>query len=432
MPHVRSGAFEQPAAAEREKRVGGKQKLVVGKMVADVTRRVAGRLDDADGVIAELEFVSVCDRPVEARDGDCFIDGADDFQPEALLEREVGFDMIRMVVRRQDVGKLPPASRGGIDDRLLFRSVDRCRQACFGIVDKYAVIVATTLKDFNFQRLHYAAPLQRRIEGQCRESRFDVQPLSASIFVMHTDIVDLREFYHSSLGVLAERSVSMALSSLWARLPDERLVGLGYTVPYLDRFRADTERTFAFMPAGQGAVNWPVGELSATALVFDEELPLPDASVDRILMVHSLEFAENPRETLKEAWRVLAPGGRLVIVVPNRRGVWARMEHTPFGSGRPYSRSQLTSLLRETNFTPAATAEALFFPPSRIRMVLKFRNLLERMGRRFWPVFSGVIIVEAQKRLYQGLPVAARASRRVFVPVLAPQGVPTTRSPHQG
>ncbi len=245
---------------------------------------------------------------------------------------------------------------------------------------------------------------------------------------MHTDIVDLREFYQSPLGRLAEQSISFGLSSLWSRLPEERLVGLGYSVPYLDRFRADTERTFAFMPAGQGAVNWPLGERSATALVFDEELPLPDASIDRILMVHSLEFAENPRETLKELWRVLAPGGRLVMVVPNRRGVWARMEHTPFGSGRPYSRGQLTSLLRETNFTPSASAEALFFPPSRIRTVLKFRNLLERMGRRFWPVFSGVIIVEAQKRLYQGLPVAARASRRVFVPVLAPQGVPTTRS----
>ena len=249
---------------------------------------------------------------------------------------------------------------------------------------------------------------------------------------MHTDIVDLREFYHSRLGRLAERSITFALASLWARLPEERLVGLGYAVPHLERFRADTERTFAFMPAGQGAVNWPSGELSATALVFEEELPLPDASIDRVLLVHSLEFAENPRETLKELWRVLAPGGRLVIVVPNRRGVWARMEHTPFGSGRPYSRRQLTHLLRETNFTPAASAEALFFPPSKLRTVLRFRNVIERMGRRFWPVFSGVIIVEAQKRLYQGLPVAARASRRVFVPVLAPHGVPTTRDAADG
>ncbi len=245
---------------------------------------------------------------------------------------------------------------------------------------------------------------------------------------MQVDIVDLREFYHSTLGRLAEHSISMALSTLWPRLPQERLVGLGYAVPFLDRLRGDTERTFAFMPAGQGAVNWPVGELSSTALVFDEELPLPDASIDRVLMVHSLEFAENPRETLKEIWRVLAPGGRLVIVVPNRRGVWARLEHTPFGSGRPYSRGQLTGLLRETNFTPSASAEALFFPPSKIRTILKLRRGFERMGRIVWPAFSGVILVEAQKRLYQGLPVAARASRRVFAPVLAPQGVPTTRS----
>jgi SAM-dependent methyltransferase len=139
-------------------------------------------------------------------------------------------------------------------------------------------------------------------------------------------------------------------------------------------------------------------------------------------MVHGLEFAENPAEMLKEAWRVLAPNGRLVIVAPNRRGVWARFEHTPFGSGRPYSRGQLAELLRETNFTPGALTEALFFPPSKGRRVFRMHAACERFGRRLWPLFSGVLIVEAQKRLYQGLPVARRASRRVFVPVLAPQG----------
>lgn len=238
---------------------------------------------------------------------------------------------------------------------------------------------------------------------------------------MHADIVDLRQFYHTRLGKLAEQSVAMALSSIWASLPGERLMGLGYAAPYLDRFGPDAERAFAFMPAGQGAVNWPAGGPSATALVFDEELPLPDASLDRILMVHSLEFAENPRETLKELWRVLAPGGRLVIVAPNRRGFWARFEHTPFGAGRPYSRGQLISLLRESNFTPGAFAEALFFPPSERSVVQRIYSMAERFGRSVWPVFSGVIIVEAQKRLYQGLPVAQRSSRRVFVPVLSPQ-----------
>jgi SAM-dependent methyltransferase len=243
---------------------------------------------------------------------------------------------------------------------------------------------------------------------------------------MLSDIVDLRSFYASTIGRLAERSIAMALASVWARLPNERLVGLGYAVPWLDRFGSDAERVFAFMPAAQGAIVWPPQGPSATALVFDEDLPLFDASIDRVLMVHALEHSENPRETLMEIWRVLAPGGRLVVVVPNRRGVWARFEHTPFGTGRPFSRSQLTRLLRETNFTPGAWADALHFPPSRRRWVLRLHTLLERTGRRFWPLFSGVIVVEAQKRLYQGLPVAARASRRVFVPAMAPQAA--TRS----
>jgi SAM-dependent methyltransferase len=239
---------------------------------------------------------------------------------------------------------------------------------------------------------------------------------------MNSDIVDLRSFYASPLGMLAARSVGFGLSAIWSPLPNERLVGLGYALPWLERFGSDAERVFAFMPATQGAVKWPREGPSSTVLVFDEELPLPDSSVDRLLLVHALEHAEDPRETLKEVWRVLSPGGRLVIVTPNRRGVWARFEHTPFGTGRPYSRGQLVTLLRETNFTPGPWSEALFYPPSRRRWVMKFHQLFERTGRRFWPMFSGVVVVEAQKRLYQGLPVTQRASRRVFVPVLSPQG----------
>ena len=240
---------------------------------------------------------------------------------------------------------------------------------------------------------------------------------------MHSDIVDLRAFYASPLGRIARHSIGMGLSSIWSSVPNERLVGLGYTLPWLERFGSDAERVLAFMPATQGAVAWPAGRPSATALVFDEELPLVDSSIDRMLLVHSLEHAENPRETLNEIWRVLSPAGRVVIVVPNRRGVWARFEHTPFGIGRPFSRGQLTELLREANFTPAAWADALLFPPSQRRFMMRFHAVLERMGRRLWPIFPGVLIVEAQKRIYQGVPIAQRASRRVFVPVLSPQGV---------
>jgi len=245
---------------------------------------------------------------------------------------------------------------------------------------------------------------------------------------MHVDIVELRAFYATMLGRLAERSIASALEPVWAQIPNERLVGLGYAIPWLDRCTEGADRVFAFMPATQGAVRWPTEGPSATTLVFDEELPLPDSSVDRILMVHALEHSENPQETLQEMWRVLAPNGRIIIVVPNRRGVWSRFEHTPFGTGRPFSRSQLNTLLRAANFTPGPTSEALFFAPSKRRFVLRLYKIAEKLGRRFWPIFAGAIIVEAQKRLYQGIPVARRTSRRVFVPVLSPQGA--SRAPH--
>lgn len=243
---------------------------------------------------------------------------------------------------------------------------------------------------------------------------------------MLSDIIELRSFYASTLGHLAERSITAALSPIWTAQPGERLVGMGYALPWLERFGSDAERVFAFMPATQGAVNWPASNRSATALVFEEELPLFDSSIDRVLLVHALEHAENPRETLMEIWRILAPGGRLIVVAPNRRGVWARFEHTPFGTGRPFSRGQLGTLLHETNFTPCAWSDALHFPPLQKRFMMRFHKPMERTGRNLWPIFAGAVIVEAQKRLYQGLPVAARASRRVFVPAMTPQGATRT------
>ena len=238
---------------------------------------------------------------------------------------------------------------------------------------------------------------------------------------MHMDVVELRDFYSTSLGLAAENSISMSLSALWGKSAGEHMLGLGYPVPWMDRFSGECERAICFMPAGQGASHWPSPKATATALTYDDEFPLRDSSVDRILMVHFLEHAENANDCLSEAWRILSPGGMLMIVVPNRRGVWTRFENTPFGTGKPYSKGQLNRLLRDNQFTPEQWSDALHFAPSRRELSLRFRSKMETVGRRFWPVFGGTIIVAATKRLYQGIPVTARAKRRVGVPVLVPQ-----------
>ncbi len=245
---------------------------------------------------------------------------------------------------------------------------------------------------------------------------------------MFMDVVELREFYASALGSASQSSIFRALSSMAKPGNSERFLGMGYPIPWMEAYSEIPERSLVFMPAGQGALHWPDQNACATALVFDDELPLADSTIDKILMVHFLEHAENASECLAEAWRVLSPGGILLAVVPNRRGVWARFEHTPFGTGRPYSKSQLNTLLRDNQFTPEVWSDALHFAPSSREFLLRVRKSMERVGQNLWPVFSGVICVKASKQLYQGIPVAARAKRRVLIPVLVPEGTNRTNS----
>ena len=158
------------------------------------------------------------------------------------------------------------------------------------------------------------------------------------------DVVDLRNFYAQRLGTVARRFVGRGIRSRWSDTSTLRVLGIGYATPYLGLFREEAERCLAMMPAPQGVVRWPSTRPALAALVEEAELPLTGSAVDRVLLVHALEMSADPAELLREVWRVLAPGGRLLAVVPNRRGLWARIDTTPFGHGRPYSRSQITQL----------------------------------------------------------------------------------------
>ena len=236
---------------------------------------------------------------------------------------------------------------------------------------------------------------------------------------MYIDVVDLRAFYSDRLGVIARRLISERLRHHWPDIGgDDGVMGIGYATPYLTTFASRAGRIMALMPAAQGVIHWPADGPNRTALADEHMLPLPDACVDRVLIAHSLEMVDNPAEQLHEIWRVLSPSGRILAIVPNRSGIWSRSEGTPFGYGRPFGRSQLTALLRDTGFTPLAWSEALAFPPFRYQPILRSGVTWERLGRLMWPAFAGVIIVEANKRLHQ--PVRARRRFRRLRPAFQP------------
>jgi|SRR5271165_4492879 len=239
---------------------------------------------------------------------------------------------------------------------------------------------------------------------------------------MPTDVIDLRDFYQTGLGQVARRMVRRTIRNIWPDLRAMRLLGVGYATPFLSAISAETERTVALMPASQGVLGWAPEGGNVVVLADEDELPFSDYSIDRVLAVHALETSEAAGMFLKEIWRVLAGGGRLLIVVPNRRGIWARLDRTPFGSGRPYTMSQLSHLLREQLFTPVGADTALFVPPSRDRMVLRSAPAWERVGKRWFPTFAGVVLIEASKQIY-AKPAAARVPRRRLVYAPATHGL---------
>jgi SAM-dependent methyltransferase len=242
---------------------------------------------------------------------------------------------------------------------------------------------------------------------------------------MQTDVNDLDDFYGSPLGEAVRRLIGRILRARWENCTGLSLLGYGYCGPYLERFRDEAYRTLALMPARQGVIAWPSPARSSSALVMGDMLPLPDACIDRALVAHGLETAESPGDLLEEICRVLAPDGRALLIVPSRRGVWARVDGTPFGQGQPFSKSQLRELIRDTLFSPVHWGEALYLPPFTSRFMIRSALPIERIGSALGLPFAGVHVVEAVKQVYR--PVSVRRVLRPTEVALQPAFVPTVR-----
>ncbi len=213
------------------------------------------------------------------------------------------------------------------------------------------------------------------------------------------DAVDLRHFYYRTpLGRMAQHTLRQALRRMWPNVRGQSLAGYGFAAPLLRPFAEEAARTLCLMPAQQGAFHWPVEKPNRSVLVEERNWPVQPGFFDRIIVAHGLETSERPGALLEEVNRCLAPGGRAIFIAPNRAGLWARRDATPFGHGRPYSVGQLDRLLQEHGFEPERHDAALYALPSHRLFWLKLAKLLEATGRRLdAQPLAGVILVETTK-----------------------------------
>ncbi len=227
---------------------------------------------------------------------------------------------------------------------------------------------------------------------------------------MHLDVIDLRDFYYRTrLGRAAQRAIRDRLLEIWPEARGLTVAGFGFAVPMLRPYLADARRVMGLMPAPQGVMHWPSGGPNVSLLTEETLWPLETGHVDRLVLLHGLETSENPSALLDECARVLGPGGRMVAIVPNRSGLWARRDGTPFGFGRPYSLSQLEAQMQRHGFVPRGHAAALFAPPSEADFWLRTGGVVERMGRSLSRSGGGgVILLEVAKQV----PARPRAGLR--------------------
>ena len=158
------------------------------------------------------------------------------------------------------------------------------------------------------------------------------------------------------------------------------------------------------------------------------DLPLPDRSVDRVLLIHAVECTEQVRPMLREIWRVMADGGRLIVVAPTRAGLWSQIDRSPFYQGHPYSPGQLAALLRANMFAPLQQTRALFMPPTRSRLMMRMAPAVERFGQRWLGRFAGVGVIESGKQLYAG--VAERSQSPALVAARPKLRIASSRDTH--
>ena len=241
---------------------------------------------------------------------------------------------------------------------------------------------------------------------------------------MHLDVQLLHDFYYrNALGRAAQKIVRDQVVRFWPEAHGLTVAGYGFAVPLLRPFLKDSRRVIGLMPGPQGVMHWPAGMPNVSVLCEETRWPLETGHVDRLILMHGLETSESPSELLDECYRVLGPGGQALFIVPNRTGLWARSDATPFGYGRPYSLGQLEAQLKHHDFIPETHVSVLYQPPSTRRFWMQTAGFWERTGRAIPAIVAGGVMMVLVSKKHPPSRRGVGQAARVLNPleVLAPK-----------
>jgi SAM-dependent methyltransferase len=145
----------------------------------------------------------------------------------------------------------------------------------------------------------------------------------------------------------------------WASRQGARAYGIDLSEPIVIQARA----AFDTGPGAQHRLQSAVADL--------RDLPFRDASFDAIYSMGTIEHFDETERAVEEMARVLKPGGRAIVGVPNRNDPFLRPLFVTalqavglygYGYEKSYSRRALRRMLEKAGFDVVAETAILFIP----------------------------------------------------------------------
>lgn len=163
--------------------------------------------------------------------------------------------------------------------------------------------------------------------------------------------------------------------------------------------------------------------MSKRSIIADnDELPVLNSSIDVVLLHHALDYADNPHQVLREAYRVLRPGGHIVIVGFNPASLWGvyrrlrRARQAPW-NGRFIRHGRLQDWLRLLELTETQCLSGCYVPPFESPIWRRRLSWLRFFARRA-PAKSGAVLVTVARKDIVGVtPLREMWKRKLVKPL---------------
>ncbi len=215
---------------------------------------------------------------------------------------------------------------------------------------------------------------------------------------------DMGEWLASPVGQALLESEKKVLEPILARIFGYHFLQIGVS----------TDSLLAESPVGHRFLFVPdASSKSRHAIASSEALPLQSESVDAVLIHHALDYTPDCHRLLREASRVLMPGGKLLIAGFNPLSTWGLRSMFRIGNRLPWSARFISSTrvcdwLKLLEFSVDKIAYSGYLLPFTHPRVVRIASGLEQFGQRSALPVGAAYVIVACKQVMPVTPITPR------------------------